>query len=111
MMKAMGLEVKEIVYIFVMESTGIGILGGLMGIGLGAIGVWLFARYGVDFSAMAQIDMASFGVPVLGKIYGVWNPSAFLTVFAFGVIVSLVSSILPAHWAADKDPITAISRG
>ena len=28
MMKAMGLGVKEIAYIFVMESTGIGILGG-----------------------------------------------------------------------------------
>lgn len=111
MMKAMGLEVKEIVYIFVMESTGIGILGGLTGMGLGALGVWFLARYGIDFSAMAQIDMASFGVPVLGKIYGVWNRNAFLTVFTFGVIVSLVSSTLPAYWAADKDPITAISRG
>ncbi|NLM97208.1 MAG: hypothetical protein GX175_06340, partial [Halanaerobiaceae bacterium] len=40
--------------------------------------------------------------------YGVWNPAAFIKVFAFGVIVSLLSSILPAYWAADKDPIESI---
>ncbi len=108
MMKAMGLQVKEIVYMFVVESTGIGILGGLVGALLGAIGVGLFARFGIDFSAMTGVDMTSFGIPVLGKIYGVWNPQAFAMVFGLGVIVSLLASIVPAYWAADKDPIEAI---
>ena len=52
--------------------------------------------------------MASFGLPVLGKIYAVWNPIAFIEVFAFGVLVSLLASILPAYWAADKDPVESI---
>lgn len=108
MMKAMGLEVKEIVYVFVAESTGIGILGGMIGVLLGVIGVGLYVRYGIDFSGIVDLDMSSFGVPVIGRFYGVWNPSAFVTVFCFGVIVSLVASILPAYWAADKDPIQAI---
>ncbi|NLA58565.1 MAG: ABC transporter permease [Firmicutes bacterium] len=107
-MKAMGLDVWEIVYLFVMESTGIGILGGLMGLVMGAVGVWFLVRFGLDFTAMTQMDMTSFGVPVIGRFYGQWNPSAFITVFAFGVGVSLLSSILPGYWAAAKDPIQAI---
>ena len=109
MMKAMGLQVKEIVYIFVLESAGIGILGGLIGVILGAIGVWLFNIYGLDFDAWMNVDMASFGIPVIGKMYGVWNPQAFVMVFSFGVLVSLLASIFPAYWAADKDPVKAIN--
>ena len=107
-MKAMGLEVREIVYLFVMESTGIGILGGLIGLVMGTGGVWYLVRFGLDFAAMTQMDMTSFGVPVIGRTYGQWNPNAFITVFAFGVGVSLLSSILPGYWAAAKDPIQAI---
>ncbi len=108
MMKAMGLQNKEVIYTFVLESTGIGILGGIIGMLMGLIGVGLFSRFGMDFSFMTNIDMTAFGIPVIGKIFGVWNAQAFLKVFAFGVIVSLLSSILPAYWAADKDPIKAI---
>lgn len=111
MMKAMGLQRKEITYTFVLESTGIGILGGLIGLLLGAIGVWVFSIYGIDWGAMMgmeNMDMATFGIPVIGKMYGVWNLKAFILVFSFGVVVSMISSILPAYWAASKDPIDAI---
>ena len=109
MMKALGLQTKEVVYTFVLESTGIGILGGLIGLLFGAVGVWLLVLYGIDWGAMmGGIEMTSFGIPVVGKTYGVWNPGAFLFVFAFAVLVSLLSSILPASWAANKDPVKAI---
>lgn len=106
MMKAMGLEEKEIVYVFAVESAGIGVLGGLVGVLLGVVGVWLYVRYGIDFSA--ALDMSSFGIPVIGRMYGVWNLAAFVSVFCFGVAVSLLASIWPAYWAANKDPVQAI---
>lgn len=108
MMKAMGLQVKEIVYTFVLESTGIGLLGGIYGVMMGAVGVWFLSQYGIDFAGLTGIDNAAFGIPVIGKMYGVWNISAFIEVFSFGVIVSLLSSILPGYWAARKDPVKAI---
>src|SRR5690606_33694858 len=110
MMKALGLQTKEVVYTFVLESTGIGILGGLIGLLFGAVGVWLLVLYGIDWGAMmGGIEMTSFGIPVVGKTYGVWNPGAFLFVFVFAVLVSLLSSILPSYWAAIKDPVKAIT--
>src|SRR5690606_10776034 len=56
MMKAMGLQTKEIIYTFVLESTGIGILGGILGLLLGLAGVGLFTVVGLDFSGV--IDLA-----------------------------------------------------
>lgn len=108
MMKAMGLQNKEVIYTFVMESTGIGILGGIIGIFMGIIGVYFLVQYGLDFDAMIGMDMSSFGLPALGRTYGVWNPAAFIKVFSFGILISFLSSILPAYWAADKDPVKAI---
>ncbi len=107
-MKAMGLQEKEIIFTFVTESTGIGIVGGIAGVIMGFGGVWLFTHFGIDWSKFANMDMASFGIPVVGKLYGVWNPMAFVNIFLFGVIVSLFSSILPARWAAKKDPVKSI---
>jgi putative ABC transport system permease protein len=52
--------------------------------------------------------MSSFGIPVLGTMYGSWNPLAFLRIFCFSLIVSFFASIPPAYWAAAKDPIEAI---
>ncbi len=108
MMKAMGLEVKEIIFTFVMESAGIGLLGGIVGVMLGIGGVWLLVLYGFDWSVMTSMDLASFGMPIIGKMYGSWNISAFVNIFLYGLVVSILSSILPAHWAASKDPIKAI---
>ena len=108
MMKALGLQNKEVVFTFVLESTGIGIIGGVAGLLMGTVGVWLMAKYGVDFGGLVGMDMASFGLPIIGKLYGVWNPAAFIWVFTFVVLTSLLASILPAYWAADKDPVKTI---
>ena len=109
MMKAMGLQTREVVYTFVLESTGIGILGGLAGLLFGAAAVWALVSYGMDWGAMmGGVDMTSFGIPVVGRTYGVWNPGAFLFDFLFAVLVSSLSRILPSYWAASKDPVKAI---
>lgn len=108
MMKAMGLEVREIVYTFVMESTGIGLLGGVIGVLMGIPAVFLMTRFGIDWTMLVNVDMAAFGIPVMGKLYSAWHIAAFVRVFFFGIIVSFLSSILPAYWAAKKDPVKAI---
>ena len=106
MMKALGMKEMEIVSVFMVEATGIGIIGGLAGCLLGAIGVAWLIKYGFDLSYAG--DMTTYGIPILNKIYGVWNFSAFGFLFILGIIVALFSSIVPALWAARKDPVKAI---
>jgi len=107
MMKALGMREWEIVLVFMVEATGIGILGGLAGCLLGAAGVGWIVKYGYDLSYIGG-DMSLYGVPVIDRIYGIWNFSSFVFVFFFGIIVALFSSIGPAYWAAHKDPVKAI---
>ena len=107
MMKALGMREWEIVFVFMVEATGIGILGGLVGCLIGFAGVGLMAKYGFDLSYMGG-DMSEFGIPILDRIYGTWNYPAFSFLFILSVIVALLSSIVPAYWAAHKDPVKAI---
>ena len=106
MMKALGMREMEIVLVFMVEATGIGIIGSLTGCLFGAIGVGWLVKYGFDISYAG--DMSTYGIPILNKLYGVWNLSAFGLLFILGVIVALLSSIAPALWAARKDPVKSI---
>jgi len=107
MMKALGMKEIEIVLVFMVEAVGIGMMGGLLGCFLGVLGVGWMNKFGYDLSYIGD-DMSTYGIPVLDKIYGVWNFSAFVFLFLLGVIVALLSSIVPAWWAARKDPVKAI---
>ncbi|MCG8643169.1 MAG: FtsX-like permease family protein, partial [Desulfobacterales bacterium] len=107
MMKAMGMKESEIIFVYMMESVWIGLIGGFLGVLLGAISVAYFVNYGIDMTMFGIMDM-NYGIPIVNVIYGSWNPGAFIFVFFFGGIVALFSSILPARWAARKDPIDAI---
>jgi len=107
MMKALGMREWEIVFVFMVEATGIGVLGGLTGCLLGYAGVSWLVKYGWGLGYIGG-DGSEYGIPILDRIYGTWNYPAFSFIFILGVIVALLSSILPAYWAAKKDPVKAI---
>ena len=110
MMKALGLKEREIILTFVMESTWIGVIGGVFGVILGAISVYLMSIYGLNFEAIMDMDISEYGIPIISTIYGGWNPGTFLYMFFFAIFGSMLASILPARWAAKKDPVKAIYR-
>lgn len=107
MMKALGLKEGEIIRAFMVEAAGIGIIGGLIGWALSAISILYFSKIGISMNSLGGVEV-DFGFPIVDKIYGGWNFSAFLFVFVFGVVVAILASILPARWAARKDPVKAI---
>ena len=107
MMKALGMREWEIVLVFMVEATGVGIIGGLAGCLLGAAGVGYMVKYGYSLNYIGG-DMSVYGIPVMDKIYGVWNLSSFVFIFFFAIFLALLSSMVPAYWAAHKDPVKAI---
>jgi putative ABC transport system permease protein len=107
MMKALGMREWEIVFVFMVEATGIGILGGLAGCLIGYAGVSGLVKYGFSIAYIGG-DGSAFGIPILDRIYGAWNYPAFSFLFILGVVIAVLSSILPAYWAAKKDPVKAI---
>ncbi len=108
MMKAMGMGESSILRLFMLEAGGIGVVGGALGCLIGAVIIFFFNTYGFDMDIF--MDFSEIGVPVSGRIYGPWNFDAFLLIFVIVVIVSIIASILPALWAARKNPIDAIEK-
>lgn len=108
MMKAMGLKQSEIVRVFFYEAGGIGAIGAAIGCGAAALLIWAFSAHGIELAAIYGGVELAMGIPVIGNVYGVWNPAAFIIIFVFVVILSMLSSLPPSRWAAKKDPVKAI---
>ncbi|PTV97950.1 putative ABC transport system permease protein [Halanaerobium saccharolyticum] len=108
MMKALGMHEREIVYTFMGEAAGIGLIGGVMGVIMGIIGLAIFNINGIDMATMTGGGDMTYGFPLSGTIYAGWELESFIFVFVYGVVVSVLASVLPALWAARKDPVKAI---
>lgn len=106
MMKAMGLREREIVQVFLWEAGGIGVLGGLMGCAISVPILYWLVETGISFEIF--FDLGAMGVPLGHTLTGVWNPSSFFLMVLFVMVVSILASIIPAFWAARKDPVAAI---
>ncbi len=106
MMKAMGLKENEIVRVFILEAGGIGVIGGLIGCFFSAIGVGLLQHIGFDMETI--MDLSEAGVPITGRIYGVWSFSSFVFIFFLVILIAVIACIVPSYWAARKDPVKAI---
>jgi len=103
MMKAMGMKVKEVTFLIGLEAAGIGILGGLLGVVLGAGAVYLLTTYGINIYAGMEGEL---DLPIsMAVIYGSWKPGTFIFVFVYSVIVSFISGLIPAYWGAKKNPV------
>lgn len=97
-MRAMGFQRKEVVRMFLLEGTMIGLLGSVVGVALGSLVVWQLVAHGLDINAFG-IDMTSFNLPISPVIYGVWKVKSIFFIFVFGVLSAMLAALLPARRA------------
>lgn len=103
MMKAMGMQIKEITFVLALEAGGIGVLGGIFGCLLGGLGVYLLSTFGINIYAGME---GEFNLPIsMAVIYGNWNYGAFIFVFTYSIIVSFIAGLFPAYWGARIEPV------
>ncbi len=95
MMRAIGMRNGEIRSMFVLEAAGIGLLGGAIGLLIGAGLVWYLATYGIDYSAMLEgVDM---DFRFDGVLYGVWNPATMLTTAIGAAALAGAVALIPVR--------------
>ena len=86
--KAIGARTYDIMSQFVIESILLSVLGGLIGIGLGALGSWAIAASGAIPSTVSA-----------------WS---VILAFSFSVGVGVFFGVYPAYKASKLDPIDAL---
>lgn len=93
-MKAIGAQRRQIMFVFLLESAVIGFIGGLTGVLVGVSLSWLGA---VGITQFAQLTIRPYlGLELLG--------GALL----FSVILGILSGVLPARRAAELEPAEAL---
>ncbi|MDI6638337.1 MAG: ABC transporter permease [Bacillota bacterium] len=109
MMKAMGMTTREIVLLFMLEATGIGVLGSVTGCLIGIAGNAYLVSHGIDI--LESYKGLDIGYPIAGVIRGAWNWPMIAEAFLLGIVVSWVASYIPARRVAAQDPIASLRQG
>ena len=78
---------------FLFEAGGIGFVGSVFGVALGALGILYMVNVGIDFGfVMRNTDI---GYRVQSILRGTWNLRSFLVTLASGVGLSMIVAWLP----------------
>ncbi|MFD3930888.1 ABC transporter permease [Streptomyces sp. NPDC058614] len=96
--KALGMSPRQTVSLVLASVTGIGVLGGLVGVPLG------FALHGYVLPVMGHAA----GTNLPPSILDVYEPWQLLLLGLAGITIALLGALLPASWAAKTRTATAL---
>jgi len=105
-LKALGFSNRAIVMMFLYEGGLIGAIGSFVGTSVGLIISIYLSTVGLDFSR--KLGNADFNMPMKMVFRGEINPATVLLVFAFGVAISLLVTLIPVRRAAKLEPADAL---
>ncbi len=97
MMRALGMDDRAIRNLFLIEASGIGLIGAAAGVALGALGNIPMVRVGIDYSAMFRTMDA--GYRSTGVLYGAWVPSTFVIAALMGIVLAVIVALVPTRRA------------
>ncbi len=95
MMRAMGMEDKQVRGAFLFEAVGIGIIGSLIGIVFGILLDFIIIHWGIDYTSIFR--KADFGYRVSGIMYGTWNFTTMIKAFFIGILLTVMAAWYPVR--------------
>lgn len=106
MMRAIGMRDREVFVTLILEAAGIGLIGGVIGMVLGAGVVTYLVEMGIDYgSIMRETDV---GYRVTQVIYGAWNLPAFGQALLVGIGIAVATAVVPVRRALKLSVIDSI---
>jgi putative ABC transport system permease protein len=106
MMEALGLKSREILTMFIIEGTFLGLVGSFIGAVAGGALTKYLSVVGIDYTQVVQSTIEEvFMNPV---IYPVYNIENVIFGFILGTIVTTLTCIIPARRAAKMEPHDAL---
>jgi putative ABC transport system permease protein len=102
-LRSIGAMKWQISGIFALEAGVVGVLGGIVGMGLGAL-----LAVGAVGAVGKTVDALYVDTPVVGVT---WAPEPFAIGFAAGLVLALIASLVPAIEASGTEPALAMRAG
>lgn len=106
-MRAMGQTRLGAVWLFLVESVVIGLLGGGVGVLLGGLGAFYLEVTGITFNE-DLINETAGAYPMTSTLYADLTPDAVLTALIVGLLTAMLGAFLPALRAASVQPTEAM---
>ncbi len=92
-LKALGMRDGELYRTFLYEAAGIGVLGSIGGIVIGAAANLYLVEVGIDFSFMLRnLDI---GYRIQQSMYGAWEVETFVAALLGGILLSIITALIP----------------
>lgn len=106
MMRALGMRERDVMATILFEAGGIGLIGGLIGVVLG-IGATAYMVYvGIDYSQLLRdVDV---GYRLTGVFYGAWHPQAFAQALVAGIVICVLTAIVPIRRAMRRPIVDSL---
>ena len=104
---ALGLNGRQIMSMFMMESAVLGVLGVILGVALGSLATYYLATEGLHIGDMMTDQVSSelaYGETMYASFQ--WGATAILSLVCW--IITMLASLYPAWFATRKEPIDAL---
>lgn len=99
-LKVLGCDMDELLYLFLLESGILGGIGGLIGIVLS----YVLTQFGINYLGVKLLAMPK------GTRLAVIPPKLAVGAFFFSVVLGLLAGYFPARWASKLKPMDAMQK-
>ncbi len=107
---ALGMKGRQIMALFVLEGSFIGLIGGVIGCIFSWLLVLWIGKVGIDFTGMfADLDEAGEIYAMMGTHLYPYIPVSTVIIYGFAaVVVGALASLIPAWQAAKREPADSL---
>ncbi len=104
-LRAMGMKGPSVVFMFVVEGLGIGLVGSVLGLALGTPVALYLQRHGIEIGQDVANKVA---VPVNSTFYADLTPEIAVSAFLLGLLIAALGALVPALRATSIQPVDAM---